>query len=103
MGIVTKQARKLYDALVLRGIPCETEGKIGKKHVDIVLRQSRICIEVDGDYHYVNPGQIVRDIHRDEHSIEDGYHTIRIPNDMIEKHLDEIADSIMEIAKYNHN
>ena len=98
MGEPTPIARKLYDSLVLKGVPCEKEGRVGKKHVDILIEKIKLCIEIDEPYHY-NSRQKKIDFERDFHSFKEGYYTLRIPDEVADKYLNKIAEAIAEIVK----
>ena len=95
----SKQSKDLFEALKKKGIDCEKEK--WDKHIDLSVDDIKLYIEVDGEYHYTDPKQIVADLHRDDYSWQDGYHTIRIPNDIIDKHLEDIAEAIYKIYKAN--
>ena len=53
----------------------------------------------DGLPHYTSPKQIISDFKRDHFSDAEGFVTKHIPNELIETHLDEMADAISEIVK----
>jgi len=95
----TLNAKKLYNALVKRKLNCKLEASDGHKSVDIAIPDSKIYIEIDGKQHSINPKQSLADMKRDTYSHKDGFYTKRISNDLIKKHLDEVADSIVVLAK----
>jgi len=95
----TKQTISLADALKARGIRVETEYWDGHKHIDVYLPDAKIFIEVDGLQHYTNPRQILADFKRDHFSDGDDVSTLRLTNQLIETHLEEIADAIYKIAQ----
>jgi very-short-patch-repair endonuclease len=95
----TEETKDLYNALKKRGIISILEYWDGAKHVDICIKKARLFIEVDGLQHAINPKQIITDLKRDHYSCEDGFSTMRIPNEIIKKHLDSLADAIAEVAK----
>lgn len=97
----TKHASMPYEALQDLGVGCSLEKWDKHKHIDISIDATKIYIEVDGDRHYTDPKQIVADFHRDDGSSNDRYHTFRVPNIMIEKHLNKIADAIKKIVEVN--
>jgi len=101
MKKVTKQEKKLFNALRRRGVYCELEYNDGKKTVDIAINDSKIDVEVDGLYHYLRPKQIVSDIKRSRWSTKNGYSTIHIFNSIIDEHLEELADAICKVARAN--
>ena len=96
---ITKQTRSLNDALLKRGVQSQLEYFDGHKHIDIAIPNAKIYIEVDGLHHYVDPKQIKSDFKRDHFSDGDDFNTIRIPNEIIEKHLEAIAEAIVQIVK----
>jgi len=99
----TQQAKKLYRALMNRGIKCELEKWDGYKHIDISISWAKIDIEIDGLQHYINPKQIKADFSRSYHSVmDDDYDTIHIPNIIIEKYLDKVAGAITKVARDNY-
>ena len=60
-------------------------------------------IEVDGLPHSTNVRQIISDFNRDYFSFKDGFFTKHITNELIENHLDEVANAIAEVAKNETN
>jgi very-short-patch-repair endonuclease len=97
--IPSKHAQLLYDALQKRRIKCELEVLDGNKHIDLSIEWAELDIEIDGIQHFTNPKQIHSDLERAYWSGRDGYDTIHIPNILIEKHLEEIADAIAKVAR----
>lgn len=96
----TPQAEKLFYALTDRGINCRLENSDGKKHVDISIPKSLIDIEVDGEYHWTNPGQIISDYKRSFWSLIRFWRvTIHIPNYVIDKEVDKVVFAIESVAK----
>jgi len=95
----TRQVLMLVKALRGRGVVLEEEHSDGHKHVDIYIPSDRLYIEVDGLPHSTNPKQIIADFNRDYFSFTGGFFTKRITNDLIDNHLDEIADAIATVAK----
>ena len=86
-----------FFALKKRGIPCEFEAYDGHKHVDIAIHDIKLYIEVDGLQHSLDPDQLLNDLKRDKFSNEGGYQTKRFNNEVIDKHLDRIADALKEL------
>ena len=99
----TKPQRDLFFALRKRGIPCEFEAYDGYKHVDIAIHDIKLYIEVDGEYHTVDSDQFFVDLKRDKFSNEEGYQTRRLTNDIISKHVDEIADNLKDLYLKTRN
>lgn len=102
MNFVTPQARKLYYKLKAKGVQCVLEFcDDGRKHVDIGIKDARICIEVDGRQHYNKPKQILSDFKREHWSDEDGFSTIHIPNEKINNNeeVELIASALASVAK----
>ena len=95
----TPQAKRLHEALNERDIRNELEFYDGHKHVDISIPWAKLNLEIDGKYHLTDPEHLFRDLERDSYSHLDGIDTVRIPNLYVESNLDEIANSIAEVAK----
>lgn len=94
----TKQAQALCYELEKRGIFVKPEHWDGFKHVDIHIPDVNINIEVDGLQHLTNPKQILSDFHREYYSDIHKLNTLHIPNEILMKHLYEIADAITAIV-----
>ncbi len=99
----TPHSRRLWAALKERGIDSETEYFDGHKHVDIAIRSARIYIEVDGIQHFTNPEQIMRDFKRSHYSDGDDFSTFYVTNQIIETHLNEVADAIAKVVEMKLN
>jgi very-short-patch-repair endonuclease len=95
----TPQAKSLHEALNKRDIHNELEFGDGHKRVDISIPSARLNVEIDGKYHLTDPEHLFRDLERDSYSHSDGIDTIRVPNFYVDKCLDEVAESIAEVAK----
>src|SRR5262245_7019759 len=95
----TKHVMKLAEALRKRGVALEIEHWDGHKHIDIYIPIDRLYIEVDGIPHSTNVKQIISDFNRDYFSFKDGYFTKHITNELIDDHLEEIANAIAEVAQ----
>lgn len=89
----------LADALRLRGVTLFVEHWDGHKHIDIYIPKDNLYIEVDGLPHSTNVKQIISDFNRDYFSFKDGFFTKRISNDLIENHLDAIANALARVAE----
>ncbi len=96
---ISGQARMLHSALTQRGIEAEIEKWDKHKHIDISIDSAGLYIEIDGDDHYTNPDTILRDLKRDYFSNEDGYDTLHFPNHIIDKHIDAVADALVEVVE----
>ena len=95
---VSKEAKDLFDALIREGLFVELEYWDGHKHVDMRIPDAYLYIEVDGLHHFTEPKQIARDFLRDRRSSQDGYDTLRIPNAVVEAHLDKVVNAIADIV-----
>jgi very-short-patch-repair endonuclease len=95
----TKEARDLKEALEQHGVCVYEELYDGYKCIDLAIPKARINIEIDGIQHLTNPRQILADLERGHFSHKSGYDTMHIPNEMIRKHLKEIADALAEASK----
>lgn len=102
--VPTVYARRLYDALRKKNIPCELEKKVPYKtrfgikymHVDIAVVEAKVNIEIDGAQHNYDPRQALADLKRTFHAFRRGFLTLRIPNTLIEKDLEATADYVAE-------
>lgn len=99
--IPTPQTKKLAEALEKRGVKVETEYWDGHKHVDLYVPDAKLFIEIDGLQHYTDPQQILADLKRDHYSDGDDIFTKRISNQLIDTHLEEIANAITKIGRKN--
>jgi very-short-patch-repair endonuclease len=95
----TKYVLMLADALRQRGVELEIEHWDGYKHVDIYIPADNLYIEVDGVPHATSVKQIISDFNRDYFSFKDNFFTKHITNELIENHLEQIANAIAEVAK----
>ena len=95
----TKQVNELHQALLKRGVETVCEYSDGHKHVDLAILQAGIYIEVDGSQHFTDAKQIKSDFKRGYWSTINAFDTIHIPNSIIEKYLDKVADAITEVVK----
>jgi very-short-patch-repair endonuclease len=94
---ISDHARKLHSALIQRGASVEIEKWDEHKHIDLSIELAGLYIEIDGDDHYLNSDTILRDLKRDYFSNEDGYDTLHIPNYIIEKNIDGVADALVQV------
>lgn len=97
-NVPTRQTVVLANALRARNVNVAVEHWDGHKHIDIYLPDARIYIEVDGLKHYVEPKQIIADLRRDHFSDGDDFSTMRITNQLVDTHLNEIADAIAGVV-----
>lgn len=97
--VATKNTKELYEALKKRGIKSILEYYDGFKHVDMCIKNARLYVEIDGLQHSIDSKQILTDLKRDHYSDDEGFSTMRIPNEIIKKHLESVADAIAEVAK----
>lgn len=98
-GVPTPQTEILNQALVKRGLHTITEFYDGHKHIDIALPFAKIYIEVDGLQHLMKADQILADFEREHYSDMKGFHTLHIPNLIIEKDVTKVARAIEKLAK----
>jgi very-short-patch-repair endonuclease len=96
----TENALLLNDALNKVGIETVLEHWDGHKHIDIFIPKGNIYIEIDGPQHYTSPRQIVSDFQRDHYSDDAGFHTMHIPNEMVQKHPMKIARAMKKILNF---
>lgn len=95
----TAEATSLKKALEDRGVKVYVELHDGFKTVDLTIPRAKINIEVDGIQHLTDPKQILADLGRGYYSHKNGYDTMHIQNEMIRRHLAEIADALAEASK----
>jgi len=95
----TREAVGLKEALESRGARVYLELDDGHKHVDLAIPRAKLNIEIDGIQHLTDPHQILSDLGRGYYSHKNGYNTMHIPNEMIHKHLQEIAEALAEASK----
>jgi very-short-patch-repair endonuclease len=93
----TKQELMLYVALIQRNVPAELQKHDGHKTIDIAVVRAKVNIEVDGGHHNLDHNQALIDLKRTYHAFKKGYLTLRIPNSIVENHLEETADVITNI------
>ena len=94
----TSEAKKLYESLIRMGINAKLEQWDGYKHIDIAIPDCRVNIEVDGKQHH-NRKQALADLKRTFHSWKKGYVTLRVPNQLVVKNIDETAEYIVKFLK----
>lgn len=100
MASVSDEALALYFSLRKKGIDAELEKFDGFKKVDIAIESVKLYIEVDGDHHYTDHKQAIRDLQRTFHSLKDDYITIRIPNALIEEDLGQSCSYLTEMVRF---
>ncbi len=100
---ISDQVRKLHSALIQRGVDVEIEKWDEHKHIDLSIEPAGLYIEIDGDAHYTDSDTISRDLKRDYFSNEAGYDTLHIPNYIIDKSINEVADAITTVARSRMN
>lgn len=95
----TNETIKLYFALKNKGVPAILEKFDGYKHIDIVIPEAKVNIEVDGEHHNFSNKQALIDLKRTYFSFLKGYYTLRIPNSLVydDNVLTETADFIVGI------
>ncbi len=94
----TKEALALKQALQYRGVRVFVELNDGHKNIDLAIPKAKLNIEVDGIQHLTNPKQIVADLSRGYYSHKNGYDTMHIPNEMVNRHLEDIAQALAEAS-----
>jgi very-short-patch-repair endonuclease len=96
----TEKTIVLNNALRAVGIETVLEHFDGHKHVDIYIPKGKIYIEIDGAQHYTSAFQMQTDFDRDHHSDDDGFHTLRIPNEVVDKQAIKIARAIRKMVSF---
>jgi very-short-patch-repair endonuclease len=91
--------QRLFDALVVRGVPVKALHNDGHKTVDMAILPARLYIEVDNLDHFTKADQIIRDIKRGHFSDGDDYRTFYVTNQIIENYCDEVAGALAEVVR----
>lgn len=96
----TKHAKTLNDALKQVGVETILEYSDGHKCIDIFVPKAKLYIEIDGMNHYTSAVQMATDFDRDHYSDDDGFHTLRIPNEIVEAQAMKIARAIKKMVNF---
>jgi very-short-patch-repair endonuclease len=80
-------------------VPAELEKFDGYETVDIAVVDAKVNIEVEGPHNNYKYEQALSDLKRTLFSFQKGYLTVRIPNTLINKNLEETADSITDFLR----
>jgi hypothetical protein len=96
LDISTEETVMLYFSLKDRYVPAELEKFDGYKTIDIAVVQARVNIEVDGGHHFYDLNQAFADLQRTFYAFKKGFLTLRIPNILVTKNLEETADFVTE-------
>ncbi len=94
----TKETKELYKNLKQKNINCILGYNKKDKYIDIYLPDSKIYIEIDDLLHCISPKQIIIDFKMLSPS-KNNFYTVSIPNLVLEEHVDEISDAIVEVVK----
>lgn len=96
----THQENLLAEALRDRKIEVIQQYSDGYKTIDLYLPKAKLDIEVDGMDHFMIVKQVHSDLQREYWSERAGYHTIHIPNFIIEKkeYLNKVVDTLVEVV-----
>jgi very-short-patch-repair endonuclease len=95
----TPQEKKLFEALIKKGVNAQLQYPDGHKTVDIAILDSHLYIEVDGIKHFINPKQIKSDFKRSHFSDGDDFSTFYVTNQIImnDKYFDKVVDALVEV------
>ena len=93
----SRQAQRLYDALIKKGVECIPEYSDGHKHVDIAVLQAKLYIEVDGINHFIDPEQINRDLKRSHFTDGDDFRTFFVTNQILKYYLKDVVDALVKV------
>lgn len=102
-NITTRQTINLYLALKSYGVPAEIEKFDSYKHIDIAIPSHKFNIEIDGKHHHYDSNQALRDLKRTYHSFRRGYFTIRVPNVLVERRLNDAVEYIIKFLNESMN
>jgi very-short-patch-repair endonuclease len=94
----SEYVKRLYDALISRGVDAVLEYNDGHKTVDIAVLNAKLFIEVDGLQHFTDSEQIKRDFKRSHYSDGDDFHTFYVTNQIVENYLNEVADALVNVV-----
>ncbi len=94
---VTNPARNLFEAFKKEGFKVYLEKFDKHKHIDIVLIEHKINIEVDGKLHINDSVSALKDLERSLYSIKAGWFTIHIPNKIATYHAEKAVALIKNI------
>jgi hypothetical protein len=92
-------ALKLYDALKKKGIDCELESFDEYKHFDIIIKNAKLNIGIDGEHHSLDPDQIHMDLIRDEEALKKGFAIKRYTLREIDENLESIAETLTHVVE----
>jgi hypothetical protein len=99
----TIDATRLYLSLKKRSVPAELEKFNGYKTIDIAIVDAKVNIEVEGPHHHPKYKQALTDLKQTLYSFQDGFLTLRIPDVLIKKNLEETANCVTELIMNNKN
>jgi len=99
----TWETKILYLALKERNVPVEIEKNDGFKSIDLAIPQLKFNIEVDGSQHNIDLNQACSDLLRTMFSFEKDFVTLRIPNVLVRKRLNETVDAILSMLLIQKN
>ena len=99
----TIDATRLYLSLKKRSVPAELEKFNGYKTIDIAIVDAKVNIEIEGPHHHSKYKQALTDLKQTLYSFQDGFLTLRIPNVLIKKNLEETANCVTELIMKNKN
>ena len=97
----TKETIGLYFLLKERGVPASLELLDGDKAIDIAVEDAKVNIEVEGPQHNFDCKQALSGLQRAFHAFKKGFLTLRIPNSLVRKNLEETADYITAFLNLN--
>lgn len=100
MEYASLEALALYFALRKCGITAELEKSDGFKKVDIAIEAAKLYIEVDGNHHYKDHNQAIKDLQRTFYSLQNDYVTIRVPNTLIKYNLEHTCNYFLEMVRF---
>jgi len=95
------EATRLYLSLRKRHVPAELEKFNGYKTIDIAIVDAKVNIEVEAPHHQFKYKQALTDLKQTLYSFQDGFLTLRIPNVLIKKNLEETANCVTELIMRN--
>ena len=96
---MTKEERHLwYDFLRTYPIKFSRQKVLGKYVADFYSAQAKLIIELDGSQHF-NERQIEKDTERTAYLEQYGLKIIRIPNNQVNEHFNEVCEYIDDIVK----
>ncbi|MGA9872760.1 MAG: DUF559 domain-containing protein [Rhodococcus sp. (in: high G+C Gram-positive bacteria)] len=96
---LSEPERMVARALVARGFKLDINARIGPYFGDLVCRQGRVLIEIDGREFHIAPQVFTNDRIRQNWLIDDDWRVLRFSAAMVNTRLDEVVDEIIAVVR----